>query len=192
MIKRTLAIMVLALALVLSLAACGMGNNSDANNADNADNGTDTESPADRAGNGMTDPANGTGIGADMESPADNANNGTGTENPADNSGITAPNGAAIYGSMQGTGRDRNVRRNDAASDAANSGMNSRDGSAFESGNTSAAGNPTLRGGSMYSRNAAQDAADRTRYALMLDNGRVRDTDGFLFDGENPQHNTFY
>lgn len=35
------------------------------------------------------------------------------------------------------------------------------------------------------------DAANRSRYELMLDNARVRDTDGFLFDGENPQHNTF-
>ena len=113
-------------------------------------------------------------------------------ESPTDNSGISAPNGAAIYGSMQGTGRDRNVRRNNAASDAANSGANSREGSAFENGNTNATANSTLRGGSMYGQNAAQDAADRTRYALMLDNARVRDTDGFLFDGENPQHNTFY
>lgn len=160
MIKRTLAIMVLALALVLALAACGMGNNSDANNADNADNGTDTESPADRAGNGMTDPADGTGSGAGMESPADNANNGAGMENPADNSGTTAPNGAAIYGSMQGSGRDQSIRRSDGALTDPNWNM--------------------------------EDAQSRTRYALMLDNARVRDTDGFLFDGENPQHNTFY
>ena len=191
MIKRTLAIMVLALALVLSLAACGMGNNSDANNADNgtnaespaggADNGTGAESPADRADNGLN-----------AENPADNANNGTGMESPTDNSGISAPNGAAIYGSMQGTGRDRNVRRNNAASDAANSGANSREGSAFESGNTNDRSIRRSDPAVAIPDPERVDAANRSRYALMLDNARVRDTDGFLFDGENPQHNTFY
>ena len=159
MIKRTLAIMVLALALVLALAACGTGSNSDANNADNgtnaespaggADNGTGADSPADRADNGLN-----------AENPADNANNGTGMESPTDNSGISAPNGAAIYGGMNGSGRDRSIRGSD--------------------------GVPADPDWSV------EDAQSRTRYALMLDNARVRDTDGFLFDGENPQHNTFY
>ena len=168
MIKRTLAILALALALVLSLAACGTGNNGDANNADNGatagspanNGGTGAESPADRAGNGMTDPANGTGGRADPQSPVNSANNGAGMENPADNNGITAPNGAAIYGGMNGSGRDRSIRGSD--------------------------GVPADPDWNM------EDAQSRTRYALMLDNGRVRDTDGFLFDGENPQHNTFF
>ena len=30
----------------------------------------------------------------------------------------------------------------------------------------------------------------KTRYQLMLDNARVHDTDGFLFDGENASHDT--
>jgi len=41
-------------------------------------------------------------------------------------------------------------------------------------------------------RSAADAAAARRRYALMLDNARVRDTDGLLFDGENPSHDTFF
>ena len=39
---------------------------------------------------------------------------------------------------------------------------------------------------------AQDDAAARSRYGLMLDNGRVHDTDGFLLDGENAQHDTLF
>ncbi len=35
------------------------------------------------------------------------------------------------------------------------------------------------------------DAAADARYALMLENGRVHDTDGFLLDGENTNWRTF-
>ena len=35
------------------------------------------------------------------------------------------------------------------------------------------------------------ERAARGRYALMLENGRVHDTDGFLLDGENSSWSTF-
>ena len=37
---------------------------------------------------------------------------------------------------------------------------------------------------------AVDPAAAGVRYRLMLDNAHVRDTDGFLLDGENPHHDT--
>lgn len=37
---------------------------------------------------------------------------------------------------------------------------------------------------------AAQKAAERTSYQKMLENARVRDTDGFLRDGENAAYRT--
>ena len=38
---------------------------------------------------------------------------------------------------------------------------------------------------------SAEGLTDETRYLLMLENARVRDTDGFLLDGENAHYNTF-
>lgn len=39
---------------------------------------------------------------------------------------------------------------------------------------------------------AARGRAELTHYEQMLDNARVRDTDGFLLDGENAQHKTLW
>ena len=38
---------------------------------------------------------------------------------------------------------------------------------------------------------SARPASDVLRYRQMLENGRVRDTDGLLLDGENASHDTF-
>lgn len=56
--------------------------------------------------------------------------------------------------------------------------------------------NATLHGsynaptGTPAGKTMAETAAD-LRYWQMLDNAHVRDTDGFLLDGENASHNTF-
>lgn len=38
---------------------------------------------------------------------------------------------------------------------------------------------------------SARGMSNELRYRLMLENARVRDTDGFLLDGENAHYNTF-
>jgi hypothetical protein len=73
-------------------------------------------------------------------------------------------------------------------------------------GNTNATANATLHGtynaptGMRGMERSAWDVtenelddphADDVRYELMLDNAAVHDSDGFLFDGENPKHDTF-
>ena len=71
--------------------------------------------------------------------------------------------------------------------------------------NTNATANATLRGsynnptgtpGGSRNYVPEQDeqddpAAPKTRWQLMLDNAHVRDSDGYLLDGENPQNDTF-
>lgn len=47
-----------------------------------------------------------------------------------------------------------------------------------------------LAGGNRADNVANANAAD-WRYRLMLENGRVHDTDGYLLDGENAHYNTF-
>ena len=78
-----------------------------------------------------------------------------------------------------------------------------------EHGNTNTTPNATLRGsynnptgtpggtmsssiGSYRAQDEQEDpVAPKVRYQLMLDNAHVHDTDGFLLDGENSEHDTF-
>ncbi len=134
--KRALAIMLIAAAMVCALAACGSGSGG----------------RADQSGDAIE---NGNG-GADA--------------------GTT--NGASVYGSgaygARGSGTDRwrdgRVRGGDRG--------------AYINGSDEPPVDPDDPAGT-------EDAAERFRYSLMLDNARVRDTDGFLLDGENPHHDTF-
>ena len=168
-----------ALALVLSLAACGnrdnnggQTNNGQTNNGQ-TNNGTTENGSMGNSGVGnnggtqsggvtgnangsLTDPVTGTGTGV---------NNGTGTGTVTNNgtgTGAVTNNGTGTDAGTQSRSRVGNDLRRaadgvgDAVTDLVDDG-----------------------------RNAVSRAASATTFERMLDNARVHDTDGVLTDGEN-------
>lgn len=55
---------------------------------------------------------------------------------------------------------------------------------------TEKSANAQLRATDAVDRHKYQGISNDVRYRQMLSNGRVHDTDGFLFDGENTHYNT--
>ena len=102
----------------------------------------------------------GTNSGTNNGSTNGNTNNGTTNNN---NNGSTDSTDPAAKGTMNGTER-RIITGNNAK-------------------NSDVMGDSAVRGSTI---NPANGTADRTAtWEQMLQNGRVHDTDGFLFDGEN-------
>jgi len=92
--------------------------------------------------------------------------------------------GTALEESNTGTPKTTTVYRNTNASANARLRGNSKSV-------TGTVANPNTDGSRMLGIDEEHDdRAAEMRYQLMLDNARVRDTDGFLFDGENPHHST--
>ncbi len=102
----------------------------------------------------------------------DNGMTGTGTAPGATTNGTAANNG---LGGVTGA-----VNRATGWNDSLVSGRAAKD-------NTTALGRTVST--PVRTERDAQASADR--YVLMLENGRVHDTDGFLLDGENAHYRTF-
>ena len=165
--KRTLAITAVTALLALSLAACG----------------ADGDMP------GVDDIAGGT-------TATDTMHNNSGQTGTGTSSGATVNTDAAINGLGTVTGAINSGR------EPTRYGMTSRDydaGSAAYGvgGPNSSVYTATNNGGVTRSVDYSDDldvrraAAEGDRMARMLENGRVHDRDGFLFDGENTSYRTF-
>ena len=161
--KRTLAITASAAMLALSLAGCGAERNGGADSLPDFDgtNGGFGTTATDT----MRNDGGTTGTGT----------TGTGTTGGATANANTANNGANTADTGLG-GVTGAVNRAYGRYGVTQSGRAAKDvpDSAW---NTDASWNP--------------GAAADVRYRRMLENGRVHDTDGFLFDGENASYRTF-
>ena len=165
------AILAAALAMVLSMAACGNRDDNapdDQNNSGVMDhNGVNNNGSlnGDNTPNGSGSPNNGSlNNGSAPGGPNDNGITGPGTGGSLDNHAAPGSGGAAADGSTGSTGLSRAgsaVRR--AADDVGDAvtGM--------------------VEGG----RSAVARGTSTTTFQRMLDNARVHDVDGVLTDGEN-------
>lgn len=163
MMKRTLAITAAA-ALALSLAGCGADLTMGDTDAYGMRGAEMTTAP-DTMYNGSTPGTNGTGMNAGAHAGSDTGMfDTTGTDGE---SGVAGGTGA---GTGIGTGGV--------------AGAMNRAGGGNSARNVYTA---TNNGGL-----TAQDRREaQNRYQLMLENGRVHDTDGFLLDGENAHYRTY-
>ena len=159
--KRTLAITAVTALLALSLAACGADG--DMPGADGIADGTTATDTMhnNNAGTGMTDGAT---------ANTDTAINGLGTVTGAINSGREPTR----YG----------LTTRDGAAGSAAYGT----GSAYTATNNGGVTSTVDYSDELDVRRAA---AEGDRFARMLENGRVHDSDGWLFDGENSDYRTF-
>ena len=166
--KRTLAITAATALLALSLAACGAdGGMPDVNDVAGGTTATDTMR--------NDDSQTGTGTASGATVNTNTAINGLGTVTGAINSGREPTR----YGLT--TSRD-----SDALS--AGYGVGGPNSSVYTATN-----NGGVTRGVDYSDelDVRRAAAEGDRMARMLENGRVHDRDGFLFDGENTNYRTF-
>ncbi len=155
--------------LLCSLTACG-GEKKSSGTVDGAENGTTSgmtgggESSSDVSGELKTDPATGTRYTGRDDAPVVRYGNGYGNTNADKSATKNATPNATLHGSYNNpTGTPAGQTANRRAT-----------ASAF------------------VQDEEIDPAAAGVRYQLMLDNARVRDTDGFLFDGENAHHSTLW
>ena len=179
--KQTLAMLFVTVLLLFSLAGCG----------EKKDNSTAANPPAGTTDNGAS------GDKGDNGAPGDDM---TG-ENKKDDS-VTGDGmmGDDMDGADSGT-RASAGRRNAAASASDRSRYFGDDKTiTHENGNlygktylnpeTEKSANAQLRSNGRSLTGSVLDPTNDLRYRQMLSNGRVHDTDGLLFDGENTHYNT--
>lgn len=170
--KRTLAITAATAMLALSLAGCGATRNGDMDLLPDYD------------------ATNGYGTTATDTMRDDNATNGTGTTSGVTNYG-TDNNGVVDNGTGLGsvTGAVNRATSGNGATQygLARYGANSGAYTATNNGGLTAGSNVDYSNASAVKRAARQG----DRYARMLENGRVHDSDGFLLDGENASYRTY-
>lgn len=180
--KRTLAISFVLAMLLFALAGCGekKDNNTVNGGPNSATTGAENGNVAnDNMGDDMTgadtkdDSVTGDGMmGDDMD----------GTDDKNDTvSSANRRNYAANANNRSRVGDDRSITHENG----------NLYGKAYLTPETERSANAQLRsnGRSMTGIPTGLDAND-LRYRQMLANGRVHDTDGFLFDGENTHYNT--
>ena len=122
------------------------------------------------------------GTSNDSDTLGDEQNYSSGTNNGANNGGS---NGTVNGGSgSTGNGMTGGSTNGGSGSSAGVNGTNGNNGSNGNNADQgSAMGDSALPGNTI---NPANGTVDRTAtWEQMLQNGRVHDTDGFLFDGEN-------
>lgn len=153
------AILAAALAMVLTLAACGNRDDNNSNNQPN-DNNTVTDNGGVNGSNDPYGPGNGTttGNGATTgNDPITGSNGSTGSGSLTGDNGVTGSNDNSTSRSRVGS----DLRR--AADDVGDAVTGMVDGT----------------------RNAVTRGTSTTTFQRMLDNARVHDVDGVLTDGEN-------
>ena len=185
--KQTLAMLFVTALLLFSLAGCG--EKKDSNTANTPPNSTTDNGTPDSDKNDDNTP------GDDMSGEDTNDDSVTGD-------GMMGDDVDAADGSADSSARTSTSRRNAAASASDRSRYFGSDKTiTHENGNlygktylnpeTEKSANAQLRsnGRSLTGTNINGISND-VRYRQMLSNGRVHDTDGFLFDGENTHYNT--
>ena len=111
----------------------------------------------------------------------DDGNYGTGTTGGAAANDNTAKNGLGVLTGAVNSAREPTRY---GMANSADAGVTGRGGAAYGVGGPNSSVYTATNHGGM-------ERAARGRYALMLENGRVHDTDGFLLDGENSSWSTF-
>lgn len=176
------ALVAAALAMVLSLAACGNRDNNASNDPSNGNGTTENGGPGvnggTTAGNGgmndngtgvgngtVTDPGTGTGTNTGL-------GNGTGTGSSigSGNSAGTNTGSDTDTGIGTGTGTDPSVGRSRVGNDLRRAADDVGD---------------AVTGLVDEGRSAVARGTNTTTFQRMLDNARVHDVDGVLTDGEN-------
>lgn len=179
--KRTLAITATTAMLALSLAGCGAERNGDVDLLPDMD-GTDGTYGT-TATDTMRNDTNGTG-----------ATSGTGTTSGASaNSGLNGVTGAVNRGTQYGSARYGGTTSGSYAGSNAvnNGGYNATYGTGTNAYTATNNGGLTSRSSTTYSNNGTVSPTTVDRYALMLENARVHDSDGYLLDGENAHYRTY-
>ena len=176
--KRTLAISFVLAMLLLALAGCGEKKG----NRDNG--GANSATPGAESGNVANDELPGDDKTGNNE--ADSSVTGDGTMGDAMDGAVSSANRRGNYAA-------RANNRSRAGDDGV---ITHENGNLYGKANltpeTERSANAQLRsnGRSMTGIPVTGLDANDLRYRQMLSNGRVHDTDGFLFDGENTHYNT--
>lgn len=179
--KQTLAMLFVTALLLFSLAGCG--EKKDGNTANDPPSGTtddsgkkDDNTPGDdmTGSNAEDDSVTGDGMmGDDMNGNAGGSEGTVGSANRRGSAAARASDRSRYFGS------DKTITHENG----------NLYGKTYLNPETEKSANAQLRsnGRSLTGKNLA---SNDLRYRQMLSNGRVRDTDGFLFDGENTHYNT--
>lgn len=182
--KRTLAIGFVLAMLLFSLAGCGEKKDNGTTNGTTNDTTNDTTN-GNTADNGAADDMTGgstkddsvTGdgmMGDDMTGDTAGGTEDTvSSANRRSNAAARASDRSRYFGS------DKTITRE-------NGGVYGKSLTPEDGWNT----NAQLRSNGRSMTGITVPSANDLRYRQMLSNGHVRDTDGFLFDGENTHYNT--
>ena len=178
--KQTLAMLFVTALLLFSLAGCGEKkdgstvNDPSSGTTDDSGKNDDNMSGDDMSGeNKKDDSVTGDGMmGDDTDGNAGSLNGTVGSANRRGSAAARASDRSRYYGDGETITRENNLY-----------------GKIYLNPETEKSANAQLRsnGRSLTGKNLA---SNDLRYRQMLSNGRVHDTDGFLFDGENTHYNT--
>lgn len=176
--KRTLAISFVLAMLLLALAGCGEKKG----NRDNG--GANSATPGAESGNVANDELPGDDMTGNNE--ADSSVTGDGMMGDAMDGTVSSANRRGNYAARA---NNRSRSGDDGVITHENGNLY---GKAYLTPETERSANAQLRsnGRSMTGIPVTGLDANDLRYRQMLSNGRVHDTDGFLFDGENTHYNT--
>lgn len=166
--KQTLAMLFVTALLLFSLAGCG--EKKDSNTANGPSTGTTDNGAADSGKKNDNMPGDGM-MGDDMDGDGENTTRSVDRRNAA----ASASDRSRYFGS------DKTITHENG----------NLYGKTYLNPETEKSANAQLRsnGRSLTGTNINGISND-VRYRQMLSNGRVHDTDGFLFDGENTHYNT--
>lgn len=182
--KQTLAMLFVTALMLFSLAGCGekKDNNAVTGKPDSTTDGGATDSGEkddttpgdDMSGADANDESvTGDGMMGDEMDGADDTDNGARTSVGRRNAAASASDRSRYFGS------DKTITRENG----------SLYGKTYLNPETEKSANAQLRSNGRSLTGMDLDSND-LRYRQMLSNARVRDTDGFLFDGENTHYNT--
>lgn len=167
--KRNLGMPLILSALVLTLAACGTDKMAANDSGSNAATGQSSSNTAGTSGATYSENASKSGTTTTPNTTLD-----------GNTAGTLHGSGAAVAGNSPSSARQQK-RDMSSAPLARQLGEDNRHGKETDERSSFDAAE----------RDKSVDSVSmKTRYQLMLDNARVRDTDGFLFDGENASHDT--
>ena len=174
--KRTLAISFVLAMLLLALAGCGeKKGNRDNGGANSATTGAES-------GNVANDELPGDDMTGNNE--ADSSVTGDGMMGDAMDGAVSSANRRGNYAARA---NNRSRAGDDGVITHENGNLY---GKAYLTPETERSANAQLRSNGRSMTGITVPSANDLRYRQMLSNGRVRDTDGFLFDGENTHYNT--
>ena len=124
------------------------------------------------------------GVANDSDVLGDENRYTNGTTNGTDNRMNSGNSGSGTNRSMSGSNNGTaDSRRNNGSTNGTYGGYGSKGTNGNNADQSDVMGDSAIRGNTL---NPANGSADRTAtWEQMLENGRVHDTDGYLFDGEN-------